>query len=184
MLGWAVVLNTPSHHRVHHGKNVRYLDKNDGGLLILWDRIFGKLEEESERVVYGLTHDIATYNPLRIAFHEYAAIGRDFARSRSLGEAMGRTFRGPAWKPSAESVPPLVERALLSRFEWDSQRKLRDRRRRGSPSPSRSRTPATRRRCLASASASTPGRTLGSPRRSGRSRARARRSCRRGAASL
>ena len=96
-----LVLNTPSHHRVHHGKNPQYLDKNYGGILILWDRLFGTFEEERERVVYGLTHDIETYNPLRIAFHEYAAIARDVARARSLSEAWGRTFRGPGWKPDA-----------------------------------------------------------------------------------
>ncbi|MBL9024614.1 MAG: sterol desaturase family protein [Myxococcales bacterium] len=94
-----LVFNTPSHHRVHHGKNEQYLDKNYAGIFILWDRLFGTFEEERERVVYGLTHDIETYNPLRIAFHEYAAIGRDVARSRSFGEALNRTFRGPGWKP-------------------------------------------------------------------------------------
>ncbi len=95
-----LVLNTPSHHRVHHGKNPQYLDKNYGGILIVWDRLFGSFEEERERVIYGLTHDIETYNPLRIAFHEYAAIARDVGRSRSVGEALGRIFRGPGWSPA------------------------------------------------------------------------------------
>jgi len=95
-----LILNTPSHHRVHHGKNPQYLDKNYGGILIVWDRLFRTFEEERERVVFGLTKDIDTYNPLRIAFHEYAAIGRDVARARSFGEALGRVFRGPGWKPA------------------------------------------------------------------------------------
>lgn len=95
------VLNTPSHHRVHHGKNEQYLDKNYGGIFILWDRLFGTFEEERERVVYGLTKDIETYNPVRIAFHEYVAIARDVVRARSVGEAVNRVVRGPGWKPEA-----------------------------------------------------------------------------------
>ncbi len=94
------IFNTPSHHRVHHGKNPQYLDKNYGGILIVWDRLFRSFEEERERVVYGLTKDIETYNPLRIAFHEYAAVGRDVRRARSLREGLSRVFRGPGWSPS------------------------------------------------------------------------------------
>ena len=59
-------MNTPSHHRVHHGKNVPYLDRNHGGIFIIWDRLFGTFAPEAERVVYGLTKDIQTFNPLRI----------------------------------------------------------------------------------------------------------------------
>jgi sterol desaturase/sphingolipid hydroxylase (fatty acid hydroxylase superfamily) len=90
-----LVFNTPSHHRVHHGKNTRYLDKNYGGILIVWDRIFRSFEEEEERVVYGLTKDIDTFNPLRIAFHEYAAMGRDVIHASSAREAMKKVFAGP-----------------------------------------------------------------------------------------
>ena len=72
-----LVMNTPSHHRVHHGSNRRYLDRNYAGVFIVWDRLFGTFEPETERVVFGLTTNIETYNPLRVAFHEYAAIGRD-----------------------------------------------------------------------------------------------------------
>ena len=93
------IFNTPSHHRVHHGKNPQYLDKNYGGILILWDRLFRSFEEEKERVVYGLTKDIETYNPLRIAFHEYAAIGRDLRRARSLREALTYVFGRPGALP-------------------------------------------------------------------------------------
>ena len=95
-----LIFNTPSHHRVHHAANPQYLDKNYGGILIVWDRLFGTFAEEQERVVFGLTKNIATYNPVRIAFHEYAAIGRDVARSRSIGEAFCRVFRGPGWTPA------------------------------------------------------------------------------------
>ena len=59
------VLNTPSHHRVHHGANEQYLDRNYGGILVIWDRLFGSFEPEGERVRYGLTKNIATHNPVQ-----------------------------------------------------------------------------------------------------------------------
>lgn len=93
------LLNTPSHHRVHHGKNAAYLDRNHGGVLIVWDRLFGTFEPERERVRYGLTHDIATFNPLRIAVHEWQALARDLSRSRSLPHVLGYLFAAPGWGP-------------------------------------------------------------------------------------
>ena len=74
------VLNTPSHHRVHHGSNQRYIDRNHGSILIVWDRLFGTFQREDEPVVYGLTKNIDTFNPLRIATHEYVDILRDVRR--------------------------------------------------------------------------------------------------------
>jgi sterol desaturase/sphingolipid hydroxylase (fatty acid hydroxylase superfamily) len=91
------VLNTPSHHRVHHGSNRQYLDRNHGSILILWDRLFGTFEPEGERVVYGLTKNIDTFNPGRIATHEHAAILRDVASSTSWSERLSYIVRGPGW---------------------------------------------------------------------------------------
>lgn len=90
------VLNTPSHHRVHHASNPEYLDCNFGGVLIVYDRLFGTFAEERDGVVlrYGLTAPLHTYNPLRIAFHEWAALGRDLAAAGSLREAV-RTLCAP-----------------------------------------------------------------------------------------
>jgi sterol desaturase/sphingolipid hydroxylase (fatty acid hydroxylase superfamily) len=93
------VFNTPSHHRVHHGSNPQYLDRNHGGILIVWDRLFGTFEPERERVVYGLTKDIRTFNPLRIFSHEIVAMFGDAARARSWGDRFRYVFRGPAWTP-------------------------------------------------------------------------------------
>ena len=93
------VINTPSHHRVHHGSNPQYIDRNHGGTLIIWDRIFGTFEPEDERVVYGLTKNIQTYNPVRIAFHEWADIARDLRRARSWREGWMYVFGRPGWKP-------------------------------------------------------------------------------------
>jgi sterol desaturase/sphingolipid hydroxylase (fatty acid hydroxylase superfamily) len=91
------VLNTPSHHRVHHGSNRRYIDRNHGSILILWDRLFGTFQREDEPVVYGLTSNIGTFNPARIATHEHADILRDVARSRTWRDRLGYVFRGPGW---------------------------------------------------------------------------------------
>jgi sterol desaturase/sphingolipid hydroxylase (fatty acid hydroxylase superfamily) len=94
------VLNTPSHHRAHHGSNEIYLDKNYGGILIVWDRLLGTFQAETEAVRYGLTKNIATHNPAKVAFHEYAAIARDLKRSRRWRDRLGYTFGGPAWAPA------------------------------------------------------------------------------------
>jgi sterol desaturase/sphingolipid hydroxylase (fatty acid hydroxylase superfamily) len=91
------VLNTPSHHRVHHGSNSQYLDRNHGSILIVWDRLFGTFEPEDERPVYGLTKNINTFNAGRIVTHEYADMLRDVARSTSWGERLSYVLRGPGW---------------------------------------------------------------------------------------
>jgi sterol desaturase/sphingolipid hydroxylase (fatty acid hydroxylase superfamily) len=104
VLEW--VLNTPSHHRVHHASNPQYLDKNYAGVLIIWDRLFGTFEPEVERPIYGLTKNIQTFNPLRICFHEFAAILKDLRRPEPLRIRLGRAFRNPAWKPEGEQTSP------------------------------------------------------------------------------
>ncbi|WP_165985766.1 sterol desaturase family protein [Streptomyces sp. YIM 98790] len=93
------VLNTPSHHRVHHASQGSYLDRNFGGILIIWDRMFGTFTAEEEPCVYGLTKNITTYNPLRVATHEYAAIARDLRTARDWRERAGFLLRGPGWRP-------------------------------------------------------------------------------------
>lgn len=97
-IGWLEnVLNTPSHHRVHHGSNSRYLDRNHGSILIVWDRLFGTFERESEPVVYGLTRNIGTHDPRVIATHEWRDIARDVAGSRTWRDRWSFLLRGPGW---------------------------------------------------------------------------------------
>ncbi len=91
------VLNTPSHHRVHHGSNQQYIDRNHGSILIIWDRLFGTFQREEEPVVYGLTKNINTYNPLRIASHEHRDIIRDVAHSTNWRDRLSFVLRGPGW---------------------------------------------------------------------------------------
>ncbi|MFE2628345.1 sterol desaturase family protein [Streptomyces sp. NPDC004562] len=98
-----LVFNTPSHHRVHHGSNNVYLDRNYGGILIIWDRLFGTFQPEGERVVYGLTKNIDTYNPLRVAFHEYAATWHDIRTATRWRDRAGYAFGPPGWTPQPEN---------------------------------------------------------------------------------
>lgn len=99
-LGWLDrVFNTPSVHRVHHGSNRVYLDKNYGGILIIWDRLFGTFQAESEQVIYGLTEPVGTANPVTVNFHEYRRIWRDLRKAKSTREVFGFVFGGPGWRP-------------------------------------------------------------------------------------
>lgn len=107
-----LVLNTPSHHRVHHGANQAYLDRNYGGILIVWDRLFGTFTPETERVVYGLTKNIATYRPWRVAFHEYAALAGDLRRARGWRDRAGHLLRRPGWAPAVLAPPSPVPTGL------------------------------------------------------------------------
>ena len=92
------VLNTPSHHRVHHGSNPQYLDRNHGSILIVWDRLFGTFEPEGEPVVYGLTKNIETFDP---GAHRDARARRHAARRRATRrtwrERLSYVLRGPGW---------------------------------------------------------------------------------------
>lgn len=95
------VFNTPSHHRVHHGSNNPYLDKNYGGILIIWDRLFNSYAHEVEQVRYGLTHNIDTYNPIKVNFHEFALMVRDVWRAKTWRARVGYLLAPPGWTESA-----------------------------------------------------------------------------------
>ncbi len=98
------VLNTPSHHRVHHGANPQYLDRNYAGILIVWDKLFGSFEPEVRRVKYGLTKNIETFNPVRIAYQEFADIARDVRRARGWRNKLRHIWNRPGWQPEAEGT--------------------------------------------------------------------------------
>ncbi len=110
------ILNTPSHHRVHHGNNVEYLDRNHAGMFIVWDKIFGTFEPERARVRYGLTKNIDTYNPVRIAFHEWAAMLRDALRPNPLRTRLAYLVEPPGWSPDGTT---LTSRQLRERRSPD-----------------------------------------------------------------
>ncbi len=86
-LGWLDgVINTPSVHRVHHGANPQYIDKNFGGILMIWDKVFGTYQAEEEKVNYGLTKNIGTANPIVINFYEWKSLFKDIGNSKNLKE--------------------------------------------------------------------------------------------------
>ena len=89
------IFNTPSHHRVHHGSDVKYLDKNYAGIMIIWDRMFGTFIEETDRPTYGLVENVNTNNPVKIAFGEWIDMGKDIISNpkHSLNYIFGR----PGW---------------------------------------------------------------------------------------
>lgn len=97
------VFNTASNHRVHHGANEKYLDKNYGAVLIVWDRLFGTYQAEEETPVYGLTKPLDSVNPMKIHAHEAVELWRDLRGARSVREALAYLFRRPAWRPAGAS---------------------------------------------------------------------------------
>ncbi|MFK7905113.1 MAG: sterol desaturase family protein [Chitinophagales bacterium] len=100
-LGWLdEVFNTPSVHRVHHGSNEAYLDKNYGGVLILWDKLFGTFQRENEKVVYGLTKNVNTNNPISINFIEYKNIWKDVGKCGNWGDKLKIIFGSLTWRPA------------------------------------------------------------------------------------
>ncbi|AZG47014.1 sterol desaturase family protein [Gordonia insulae] len=96
------VFNTPSHHRVHHGSDSEYLDRNYGGTFIIWDRMFGSFAPETHRPTYGLTKPVDTYNIWRLQTHEYVSIARDVRSARSLRDRLGFLVGPPGWTPRDE----------------------------------------------------------------------------------
>jgi sterol desaturase/sphingolipid hydroxylase (fatty acid hydroxylase superfamily) len=101
--GWyEFFFNTPSHHRVHHATNVRYLDRNHGGILIIWDRLFDTFAEEldAEKPVYGITKNIHTYNLVKIAFHEYQDLLHDIRTAPTFMDKVKHIFMPPGWSPT------------------------------------------------------------------------------------
>lgn len=94
-----LIFNTPSHHRVHHASNIRYLDCNHAGVLIIWDRMFGTFSEEKdlEKPIYGLTENINSHHPLTVATHEYGAIWRDVKRAKKWSDKLSYIFKAPGW---------------------------------------------------------------------------------------
>jgi sterol desaturase/sphingolipid hydroxylase (fatty acid hydroxylase superfamily) len=95
LLEW--FMNTPSHHRVHHGTNLQYLDRNHAGILIIWDRLFGTFEPEKEKVIYGLTKNIETSNPIRIATAEFESIAKDFQKANKWSDKIKYLLKPPGW---------------------------------------------------------------------------------------
>ena len=96
------IMNTPSHHRVHHGSNKQYHDKNYAGIFIIWDRMFGTFEEEKEKVVYGISDPIESINPFKVFFHGLYRLGKKIIDARGWRNKLGHILQPPGWEPAAE----------------------------------------------------------------------------------
>ncbi len=94
------IFNTPSHHRVHHGRNPKYIDKNHGGTLIIFDRIFGTFQAEEEEVVYGVTKPLASMNPVWANFDWYADLWQDLKKEMTFWDRIRLLFNKPGWLPA------------------------------------------------------------------------------------
>ncbi|MDG2227048.1 MAG: sterol desaturase family protein [Flavobacteriales bacterium] len=91
------IFNTPSHHRVHHATQVQYLDKNHAGILIIWDRMFGTFQKEKELPIYGITENINSFSPLKIASHEYVNLWQDIRRAKKFSDKINYLIKPPGW---------------------------------------------------------------------------------------
>ncbi|CAG6014065.1 unnamed protein product [Menidia menidia] len=93
------VFNTPKHHRVHHGRNVYCIDKNYGGILIIWDRLFGTFALETDKVIYGLVFPIKSFEILHVQFHYYKYLWRKSNIYKTITNKLSAFLKGPSWKP-------------------------------------------------------------------------------------
>ena len=109
------VLNTPSHHRVHHAINPQYLDRNYAGILITWDRLFGSFEVERERPVYGITKPLRSLSPLWANVHYFFDIAAVAAAASRWQDRLRAAFAHPGWRPGRPDYPPLEPAELQAR---------------------------------------------------------------------
>lgn len=93
------IFNSPSHHRVHHGVNPKYIDKNHAGTLIIWDRIFGTFQEEEEEVVYGITTQPRTWNPILLNVEYWYDLSKEAMKAKSIKDGLRMFYLAPGWKP-------------------------------------------------------------------------------------
>lgn len=113
------IINTPSHHRVHHGSNPKYIDKNHAGTLIIWDRIFGTFQKEEEEVVYGITTPLASWNPVWANFHYWSDLAQTARKSSSFKDKINVFLKPPGWFPDSlggRPPPHEVNKALFQKY--------------------------------------------------------------------
>jgi sterol desaturase/sphingolipid hydroxylase (fatty acid hydroxylase superfamily) len=114
------VLNTPSHHRVHHGRNPKYIDRNHAGVLIVWDRLFGTFKEEEEEPVYGITTPLASFNPVWANLRPWASMFRLASRATRWRDRFHLFWKPPGWRPAelgGFEPAPEVDRATYRKYD-------------------------------------------------------------------
>jgi alkylglycerol monooxygenase len=119
-LGWFEYLfNTPSHHRVHHGRNPKYIDKNHAGTLIIWDKMFGTFQKEEERPIYGITRPVKSWNAIWANVSHYAAMVEDLKRISKGSDKIRYIFKKPGWLPDelgGYHPAPQIEAATYQKY--------------------------------------------------------------------
>ncbi|XP_008429160.1 alkylglycerol monooxygenase [Poecilia reticulata] len=103
------IFNTPKHHRVHHGRNLYCIDKNYGGILIIWDRLFGTFAAESDKVVYGLVFPIKTFEILYVQLHYYVYLWKRSRTYKTVSDKVSTFIKGPSWKPGKRRLGDHVD---------------------------------------------------------------------------
>lgn len=123
-MGWfEYIFNTPSHHRVHHGRNPKYIDKNHAGSLIIWDKMFGTFKAEEERPIYGITKPIKSWNAVWANFSHYAEMGKDLKRIPIWSDKIKYLFKKPGWLPDylgGYRTAPEVDAEQHKKYETSS----------------------------------------------------------------
>jgi sterol desaturase/sphingolipid hydroxylase (fatty acid hydroxylase superfamily) len=122
------VLNTPSHHRVHHGRNPKYIDRNHAGSLIVWDRIFGTFQEEEEEPVYGITKPLESFNPVWANLHYWAELWNQARRAARPLDRLRVFWKAPGWRPEdlgGFEAAPEVDAASYRKYDPPAPRALR-----------------------------------------------------------
>ncbi len=121
------VMNTPSHHRVHHGRNPKYIDKNHAGVFIIWDRMFGTFQKEEERPTYGITKPTESWNPVWVNLQHYVEMGRGLKHMRGFQNKMNYIFNKPGWLPAemgGQMPIPEVNEATDRKYDKKASAKI------------------------------------------------------------
>lgn len=120
-MGWfEYVFNTPSHHRVHHGRNPKYIDKNHAGSLIIWDRMFGTFQPEEEKPIYGITKPINSWNPVFANVSHYVDMAHDLKRIPTTWDKVRYLFKKPGWLPESlggQRAVPEIDHATYRKYD-------------------------------------------------------------------
>lgn len=117
------IFNTPSHHRVHHGRDPKYIDKNHAGSLIIWDRMFGTFQAEEERPTYGITKPINSWNPVFANVSHYVEMSKDLKRIPVWSDRIRYLFKKPGWLPGylgGYRPAPAVEKTTYKKYDTPS----------------------------------------------------------------
>jgi alkylglycerol monooxygenase len=117
------IFNTPSHHRVHHGVNPKYIDKNHGGTFIIWDRMFGTFQEEEEEPVYGITKPVGSWNPVWVNLQHYVELAQLVRQVPAWSDKLRVMFMPPGWRPAYMGGPltvPEVDRTQYRKYDLES----------------------------------------------------------------